>query len=312
MSKRTVVLLFMSALNLIVFTMALANDENLTLFFLMHGTSVLVFYLVNYYYLHIDHREYPLYLLICFPGIGFTLFSVIYLTVYLIPSRVKEIDQITIVEKEDDFVTFSFLDEDKVLTHLDSMNYLSQQEKLSFIFDVLDSNSINKARVLKESLMGENFDLRYYSSVYLSSMSNQLEGEVFKHKREFDMTHDYAPLKKLLEVLFVYIDSKLLEEDMLHFYNQMYIKYLLIAIHQELNVDEYQKELVKAYIRESQFSEAEEMINHMEVNYDNEMLLFELNYSMQRFKKTKEMANAILEKYKEIPVKDKGILDYWR
>lgn len=312
MVRKLIVLVIMSVINMAVFVMMLVSNDSLQLLLITHVVSLIVFYILNYFILRVDVKEYPVYLIVGFPGLGFTLFTIIYITTIAVPTRLKEIDHITIVDKEDDFVTFSFLDEEKVLTHLDSMAYLTQQEKLSFIFDVLDSDSINKARVLKESLMGENYDLRYYSSIYLSSMSNQLEAQVFKHKREFDHHQEFEALKKLLDVLHLYLDSKLLEDDMLHFYNNIYIDYLQKAIDMEVNIIEYTKELIKAYINEKVFDKARKLIELLDKSYELDMLLFELYYTKEDYIETRKIANSILKTYEDIPIKDQGILNYWR
>lgn len=313
MIKKVLVLLIMSALNLTIFVLAVSDEQNLALFFLMHATSSMLFYLINYYYLHINASEYPIYVILCFPGIGFTLFSLIYFMSVLVPTRVREIDHITIVEKEDDYVTFSFLEEGKVLTHLDSMNYLSQQEKLSFIFDVLDSDNIDKASVLKESLMGENYDLRYYSSIYLSSMSNRLEGQVFKLIREYEMTKEYEVLKALLEILKMYIETDLLENQMLDFYNDLYIKHLKTMITYDVKKSYYTEELIKAFIRGKKYNLAQQAISEVEdKHYSVLMLQFELYYLTNDYDSAKTLANRIVDAYKNIPSKDLSILNYWR
>jgi hypothetical protein len=241
------------------------------------------------------------------------LFSVIYFSSVLVPSVTKEIDHITIVEKEDDYIVYSFLAEGKVLTHLDSMKYLSQQDKLSFIFDVLDSDTVDKASVLKESLIGENYDLRYYSSIYLSAMCNNLEAEVFKHLREYEMAKEYEVLKELLYVLGVYLDSNLLEAEMLEFFNELYIVHLKEAIELEANVEENTLNLLKSYLKVDKYTEVQNYLDSIkDSTYELSMIQFELYYKSNQFIHARKIANKILDSYKNIPSSDMGILNYWR
>ncbi len=313
MFRKLAIFLVLSILNILAFLLAVESDQNIIIFLLLHATSVAVFYVLNTVYIKIDSTDFPLYLIICFPGIGFSLLTIIYFSVVLLPSFTKEIDHITIVDKEDDYITFSFLDSKKVLTHLDSMKYLSQQDKLSFIFDVLDSDLINKAVVLNESLTGENYDLRYYSSIYLSAMSNELEGSVFKLKREYELTKEYEVLKELLEVLKRYIDTGLLESDMLQFYNNLYIKYLEDRIEMDDSNNEFKLELIRSKLMSHQYEDTLELINEMDQNlYEVNMLKFELLYTMKQYKPAKQLANLILKNYENIPISDLGILNYWR
>ena len=193
------------------------------------------------------------------------------------------------------------------------MKYLSQQDKLSFIFDVLDSDLINKAVVLNESLTGENYDLRYYSSIYLSAMSNELEGSVFKLKREYELTKEYEVLKELLNVLKRYIDTGLLESDMLQFYNNLYINFLEDRIEMDDTNNDYKFELIRSKLMSHQYEDTLELINEMDQSlYEVNMLKFELLYTMKEYKPAKQLANLILKNYENIPINDLGILNYWR
>ena len=58
------------------------------------------------------------------------------------------------------------------------------------------NNITDKNKILKKSVIDENYELKYYSSIYLSTITNKLEMEIFQYMDRFRKQEKIKDLKK--------------------------------------------------------------------------------------------------------------------
>ncbi|XMB87190.1 hypothetical protein RJG79_05155 [Mycoplasmatota bacterium WC44] len=315
LSIALVIMFISSIIELYFFTVALVSGESLFLYSTIHIVLIINYYLMNLYFIKSKKEEKPIFITFFLPGLGFLIVFTIEFFTAITKRKTEEINMVTIFEILEDTNEYNFLSEDKVLSYSDNMKYLDNDDQLSLLFDVLEDGTYDKLKILKQGAENENQVIKYYSSVYLSSLANQFENELFRLSDKFTKTDNLIDLKNLITTYDSYLISGLLKDDMYDFFNKKNIHFLEMAIEAEIQVIKNSVRLVNAYLNDEQYDKAIKMIEKNKITHpaDLEMRILEINYyaKYNNNDKITKCVKDIYDKFSYIPPKELSILKFW-
>ncbi len=202
------------------------------------------------------------------PGIGALIYGSSYISLYLIGAKKAqyEIKHAYADEEELTYEKSVSIDFDQVSKLMDMsgvFTYSSALHKKEVIVDLLAADIIKNCRTLKRGLEDEDPEVVHYTASALNYLENRFEKAIRDARDEVAKNLTKENIERLTMLYENYIDSGLLEDDIIPIYLKKVIEVL------ELYVDTFGpdssviKHLAKAYMKQGRGADALEILQRI-------------------------------------------------
>ncbi len=287
---------------------------------IIHIIMVLLLLGMNKKLFNSSNKTYDMfYLKLFFPIIGFLIIGVINIFV----SRKK--DRNDLVESYESYVKYikeiverrqvDFRREIQTMSVIDELRYSSEERKKEAIVGLIDDEFDTKVEVLKKALLDSNPEVVHYAATTLNSIENKYEATISKLKEEYKRNNDYNILLDLLNIYKKYIDSGLLEDELLNIFLKEYLELLLQRMNRISDDKGLLLEIVSVQIKLGQYSEAmfimRKLYDKFPANAAVFIQLMKLLYYMGKYNEVKRVAKKIRELEIVLSEEEENYVSYW-
>ncbi|SHH80961.1 tetratricopeptide repeat protein [Clostridium grantii] len=230
----------------------------------------------------------PVYLIFFLPGLGGVIVFILYFSLsYFIRDSIVLSDYELLIEFENNNSfkeKINYNKEIRTMSFLDVIEVLDSEEKKQFIIESEIFEDKGKIKLFQKGLSDSDIEIQHYSATLLNDKENDYTNLIDYLKEEYNILKDYVSLENLSKAYKNYIDSGLISGELLYIINNDYIETLnkMIKIKQKdlMILDE----LVKAYIKNDDFLNAEKTNKILLKEYPNncEGVLNKLNISFEK------------------------------
>ena len=314
----TLFIFLIGILDCIIFILFLENPKLIKEIMLVHTLLYLFIYNLENKYLK-QTKGVPSYIAFFLPGIGGILVSGLYFSLdYFMRDSM-------VLEEYEQYIHYDRLLEDKkkldyrkevsTISFLDQMNLLDSESKKESIIEFDMNYYDGRINLLQKGLVDQDGEVKHYTAVTLNMIENEFSIIINQLKEEFNTKKDIRILVKLSEVYKSYIESGLLSSEVLSAFNLEYIDVLNKLIESKKETLKIMNELVKAYIRDKNFKQAEKVNDNLLKKYtdkfDGIFNKIQIAYEKKDFY---ELNNLImnLDNREDIPKEYEKILSFWR
>jgi hypothetical protein len=219
-------------------------------------------------------KDLPLYLILCFPGIGGLYITLLYFSsTYFYRDNLPLSDYEQMLEAEDSAdlrEKISYENEIRTMSFLDLLNYIGPEQKKELLIDSQYSVDINNTEILKKGLEAEDKEVQHYSATLLNTRENEYTNRISELSEQFVIKEDESILNELIVAYKSYIDSGLIEEDSMGIFLKEYIQ----TLNKKIRLKNYGlkslNQLFEAYVKDNNLVKAEEINNKIRVEFNRE------------------------------------------
>lgn len=230
----------------------------------------------------------PLYLIFFMPALGGVLVFILYFSLsYFMRDSIVLSDYELLIEFENNLnfkEKINYNKEVRTMSFLDMLDALESEEKKQLIIDSEIFEYKGKIKLLQKGLSDEDREIQHYSATLLNDKENEYTNKINYLREEYNIQKDKFALENLSKAYKQYITSGLISGEVLYIFNGEFIETLEISLNIEKDNLYILDDLVKAYIRNNDFINAEKTnLRLLEKYPDNpEGLLNRLNISFEK------------------------------
>ncbi len=235
------------------------------------------------------------------PGVGGLVYGVSYISLYRIGERKVQYDIKHAYAEEEIFykksVSIDFKQVNKIMDMSGVFTYSNAINKKEVIVDLISSDIVKNCRTLKKGLMDKDAEVVHYTASTLNYLENRFEKAIrdARNKVAEELTKEH--LDELIGLYENYIDSGLLDDDIIPIYVRKVVEVLKLEL-EEFGVDlEVMKNLSRTYLELGQQDEAIAILRKISKMYpkdvDIQFILMQYFYEIGNLTEVRNMANTM-------------------
>ncbi len=264
-------------------------------------------------------REISPLMFLLLPGVGSLLYSLSYLTLFLVGSKFKKkeirhsyADEVVTYEKS---VSVDFSQISRLMDMAGAFSYSDSLNKKEMIVDLLSGDISANSNLLKKGLGDSDPEVVHYTASTLNYLEERYEKAIQKARALCVEELTRERLMNVATLYSKYMGSGLLEGDILPIYRKSYID-VLELIRKEFGEDaEILQLLTEAYVSDGQLEEADAMVlRAVELFPENITLKFirmKFYNTVGRLDDIVRVAEEVLAMPDELTKEQQAILDFW-
>jgi hypothetical protein len=261
----------------------------------------------------------PIYLMLFVPGLGGVLVLILYFSLaYFMRDSIVLSDYELLIEFHNKLNFKEKINYDKEvrsMSFLDMLDALGSKEKKQLIIDSEIYDYQGKIKLLQKGLSEKDKEIQHYSATLLNDKENQYTNKINYLREEYNIRENKSVLEKLAKAYKQYITSGLIEGEVLYIFNLEFIE----TLKNWLNIDENNfyilDDLVKAYIRNKDFDNAEKTNFRLLKEYPNneKALLNRMNISFEKdsLSDFDKLISSLTEEQIKSSKKIEGLVSFW-
>ncbi len=271
-------------------------------FWLIHFFISFIYIFSFYFLFKIDIGYYDV-LIIFFPGLGFFIMILdkLFDMKKDIENSIEESYSLEMYQKEkqeEEFINF-YIDVNTVGAY-DSLFIKNSEEKKKFLFEFNPPDISFKVEILQKALLDDDIDVIHYAATELNKIDVRLQENIKKAEKNKNLYEVYSAYQK-------YINSGLLFESILKFYQKKTLSILLNLVEKD---KKYEYELLELYKKIGEKFKYEELLNKLLIDNSSKTLaekLMQFLYNENRFR---DML-SVHAKYREFDIKLPALFDHF-
>lgn len=230
----------------------------------------------------------PIYLIFFMPALGGVLVFIINLSLsYFMRDGMVLSDYELLIEFKNNLnfkEKINYNKEVRTMSFLDMLDALGTEEKKQLIIDSEIFEYQGKIKLLQKGLSDADREIQHYSATLLNDKENDYTNKINYLREEYNIQKDEFALENLSKAYKQYIMSGLISGEVLYIFNGEFIETLEMALNMEKDNLRILDDLVKAYVRNNDFINAEKTNQRLLKKYpDNpEGVLNRLNISFEK------------------------------
>jgi len=264
-------------------------------------------------------REISPLMFLILPGVGSLLFSLSYLVLYFVGSKFvkKELRHSYMDEdvKYNKDVSIDFKQIGRLMDMAGVFSYSDSSHKKDMIVDLLSGDISANSKLLKQGLGDKDPEVVHYTASTLNYMEEKYEKAIQTARAA---CVEKLTRKKLMNVAVLYEDymnSGLLEDDILPIYRNSYLQVLELVLKEFGRDEEILELLIQGYLINDQPHDAEIILLEAVSIFPQSLIIrfaqMKFYYSLNKLKDLVSIAQIILDMPLELTKEQKGMIDFW-
>ncbi len=264
-------------------------------------------------------REISPLMFLILPGVGSLLFSLSYLVLYFVGSKFvkKELKHSYMDEtiKYDKDVSIDFKQIGRLMDMAGVFSYSDSSHKKDMIVDLLSGYISANSKLLKQGLGDKDPEVVHYTASTLNYMEEKYEKAIQKARAA---CVENLTRKKLMNVAVLYEDymnSGLLEDDILPIYRNSYLQVLELVLKEFGRDEEIMELLIQGYLINDQPHDAEIILLEAVSIFPQSLIIrfaqMKFYYSFNKLEDLVSIAQIIFDMPLELTKEQQGMIDFW-
>jgi hypothetical protein len=207
------------------------------------------------------------------------------------------------------------VEELNTLSVADSLTFSSDEAKKAAVVQFSIDDIAVKVRILKKALKDDNPEVVHYAASTLNFVEAELESKINTLKGEYSYKKEPDILVKLAETIKSYVDSGLLEDELLKVFLADYITVIdELRDHNRLTSD-LLVDQAETYFKLRRFNDATKiLVDQMEGEEGNPkayLLLMEIYYDLKKSDLVSEMAQHVMQSELVLDENQQSRVEFW-
>lgn len=265
-----------------------------SIFWIWHFV-IAFFYIISFDFIMKSNIWYYDIAVIFFPCLGILMMMVC--NVFEVKEKIEDNIAQSFSEDKiiDDNYELNFYDDLNTIGAYDSLLVKNAKEKKKFLYEFNPLNIAFKVKILQKALLDDDIDVIHYSATELNKIDVKLQEKVKSAEKKGNLKNIYKAYKE-------YINSGLLMDSILDFYQEKILKILSKLVEED---KKYEKELLELYIKMGKKLEYEQFLRKTLNKESSKSLverLIKFLYGENRYREMLEVHKAYNNYGIELPV----------
>lgn len=279
--------------------------------------SVAVFFLRRYSSPQTKNISPVLFLIL--PGIGALIYGASYLSLYLIGASKVEYDlrhayqdeEVTYEKK----VSVDFAQVAGLMNMAGVFTYSDALKKKELIVDLLSAQTVQNCQMLKKGLHDPDPEVVHYTASTINYLENRFEKAIHEAREKSAEEFTKENLELVVRLYEQYIESGLLDEQIIPMYIKKMIEVLELQFERFENDLSVAKHLARAYMRIGRKSDAVFLLQQMAKQYPDDVeiqfVLMNYFYSIGDLVQVKNIADLLALGAVPLTKKQQSLIGFW-